>query len=178
MNARERILAVLCHGRERAHHRLVALHHEQALRGVAPPAVGVFQMCDELCWILCQHLWSRTRIEVLVRQAPDAAMADVVLEAVLPDFWTQEAAFAHPVALLNDAAVNVDNIEATVRTRGRVERPEIWVAAADELRLGVWVREFRDTILHLHSSAADEASDGLGQEDIATQFRGQAIPAE
>ena len=64
------------------HHRRVLPQHQRALRGVAPPAVRVRQVADQLRRRRALHPRLRVvRLLRVVHQAPDAAVVDHLVEA-------------------------------------------------------------------------------------------------
>ena len=54
-------------------HGFVTTDHEQLLRGIAPPAVGMFEMFDEFGGLFVEHARLRSGRISLVHHAPDAA---------------------------------------------------------------------------------------------------------
>ena len=71
---------------QRRDDRLVLLQDEELLRGVAPPAVRMAQMSDELRRRFVQHPWlSRVASHAVVAQPPDAPVADDLVELQLLD---------------------------------------------------------------------------------------------
>jgi hypothetical protein len=136
------------------------------------------EMRDELRRCFLEHARLRAGLEILVDETPDAAFGVDFVHAVLLDDFAEVAAFAHPVALLDDAAIHVDEVEATVGAVGHVDDAEIAVGGADELGFAVRVRDRGEAVFHLDFRAADEAADGLGNEHVAAQFGGEAIAAD
>lgn len=108
---------------------------DHALGGVAPPAVRAGEMRDELGGGLVHHTRRRTRFEIFVDEAVDAALADVFIEPPFVDDTTQVAALPSPVALLDDSAVHVDDGHAAVGHRLRPERAEVHIGSPHELTL-------------------------------------------
>ena len=155
---------------------LVAAQDEQLLRRVAPPAVGMVEVGDELRRRLVEHVRLRAGLEVLVDQPPDAAAADVLVHAVLLDDLAQVAALADPVPFLDDAAVHVDDVEAAVGAGGHVDRAEVGVGGADEFRLVVGVAEVGHALVVLDLGAADEPADRFAEQQVAAQVAGSRSP--
>jgi len=67
---------------------------------------------------LLQQLRRARGLAAVVHQPPDAAVTDVLLETERQHLWPQVAVFAHPVALLDDAAVHVDEVQTAVGSVG------------------------------------------------------------
>ena len=157
---------------------LVAFDNEHPLGGIAPPAVGMFEVLHELRRGFIQHVWLWAGFEILVRETQDAAFADVVLKAIFFNLATQEAAFLDPVAFLDDPAIHVHDVDGAIRPSGHVHGAEVRVGAADELRLTVRIGHGGDTIFDLNRSTADETTYGLWQEDVTIHFLWKSITTE
>ena len=157
---------------------LIGAEDEQLLSVVTPPAVGVFEVGDKLLRRFVEHLGKGAGREVVVDEPVDASALDVFGEAVVIDDAAQVAAGLGPVALLDDAAVHVNNVEGSVRTGLGVHRAEVRVGRADELAAGIGVAQVGDAIAHFDLGATDESADGLGEEEVAFEFLGEAIAAE
>ena len=117
-------------------HRLVAALDEQLLRGVAPPAVRVRQRCHQLraaCASPARASVSRSRR--LVHDAIDAAEPGRPFELVRHDVIAQ--VLRDVGALLDHAAIHVDDVERAVGGVGQEDRPEALVGGGEELRLVV-----------------------------------------
>ena len=82
-----------------------------------------------------KHARLRARLKVIVDEAPNTAITGDLIQRVLLDDLTKVTAFAHPVALLDDAAVHIDEVEAAVGTDGHIYDTEIRIRRSDELRL-------------------------------------------
>ena len=62
-----------------------------------------------------------------VNDAVDASAADVFIEAVIFDDGAEVRPLADPVAFLDDPAVHVDDVEATVWAGGGIDWAEIGI---------------------------------------------------
>ena len=135
MDTTEDFLAMQGELRERRDDRLVTLHNQEFLRGVAPPANRAAEVGHQLSRSFLKHprLWAG--LKVIVDQAPNTTMASDLIQRVLLDDLTQVTAFAHPVTFLDNAAVHIDEVEAAVGTDGHVHDTEVGVRGTDELRL-------------------------------------------
>ncbi|NDD39743.1 MAG: hypothetical protein EB082_15280, partial [Verrucomicrobia bacterium] len=113
-------------------------------------------------------------------EPPNAATPDVFVEAVLENGFAQVAALARPVALLDDAAIHVHQIQSAVGRGVHVHDAEVGIGAADELALHglVGIAQARDAVFHLDLRAADQATHRLGEKQIAAQVRRQAVAAK
>ena len=140
---------------ERRHDRLVALEHEELLSRIAPPAVGVRKIGDQLGWGLIQHMRLRARFEILVHEAPDAAMTVNLIEAILLDDFTQITSVLHPITFLDDPAIHIDEVKAAIWSVDHVDDAEIRITRTDELRLGIRIGDMGDAILDGHLGSAD-----------------------
>ena len=141
------------------------------------PAVGVGEVVYELGGGGGEEFRVFVAFGGVVDETVDAAAADVFVEAVLFDDAAEVGAGADPVALLDDAAVDVDYVEAAVGAGGHVERAEVGVGGADELGAGGGVAEDDLAGVVGDFGAADEAADGFGDEEIAVEVGGEAVAA-
>ena len=103
-----------------------------------------------------------------MHEAPDAAVAVDLIQAILLDDLAEVAAFLDPAALLDDAAVHVHEVEAAVGAVHHVDDAEVRIAGADELRLLVRIADMGDAIDDRDFGAADESADRLRDKDVAT----------
>ena len=134
-------------------------------------------MRDELGRRFVEHARLGTGLEIFVHEAPDAAVAIDLIQAILLDDLAEVAAVLDPVAFLDDAAIHVHEVEAAVRAVHHVHDTEVRIAGADELRLGVGIADAGDAVFVRHLGATDESADGLGDEDVATEVGWQAVAA-
>ena len=132
---------------------------EQALCGVAPPAVRMRQVGDELRRRLGVHARRReVRLDSrhgraarrgagvgLGRRRRDGGNADIaqtpdatepwtdLVELVLFDLVAEVRARERPLRVLDDAVVHVGDVDRAVRPVADVHRPEQQIRAQDEL---------------------------------------------
>ena len=136
------------------------------------------EVLHQVCRLLLQHARLGPRLEVLVDQPIDPALADILVEPPLVDDAAEIASRAGPVPLLDDPAVHVDQEHASVRRRLGPEWTEVRVAAPDELRSRVAVLEHRPCIRALHGSPSDQAAHRLGDEEVPPEVLGKPVSPE
>ena len=188
--------------RGRLHHlgqgrddRLVLLEDEDALRVVAPQAIWIGEVGDELGGRLVIHL-GLSQIErnarlagdghvrravggdAVVAHAPDATEPDDGLETKLLDAGVQVGAGTGPLGLLNDAVVHIHDVEGAVGAGLDVDRAEERIRSEDEFGARIGVLQLGDTLGLDDLGAAHEASDRLGEEEVALEVFGQRGAAE
>ena len=145
---------------ERRDDRLVLLQDQQPLRRVAPPAVGMRQMRDELrgCFAIhprCGEIrfdWRNRRLAdvrrrcghrrpAVVPETPDPTMRRHLVQLVLLDLRAQVRARPGPLQFLDDAVVHVGDVERAVGCVADVHRTEQLVVARHELRTRIHVAQ-------------------------------------
>ena len=126
---------------------------------------------------LLEHGGTRSGLGRIIDQAVDAPMADVIAQAIAIDHLAQVGAGPGPVALLDDAVVQVADVEAAIRTGRCPHRAERGIGRGDEFALRVGIDQHALAIDHLHLAAADQASYRLRQDVIAQEVGRQAVPA-
>ena len=136
-------------------------------------------MCDELRGRFLIHPWRWAGLQRVMHQPPDAPAVRHFVELVLLDDFAQIRAGPHPVALLDDAAVHVRDVERAVRRVRDIERAKARIARPPELGFLVLVRiaQHRESVLIRDLRAADEPPHRLAHEQVPAQFRGQPVAA-
>ena len=143
------------------------------LRGVAPPAIGMRQPCDELRRRLVEQARPRrVARHAVVAHAPDPALPDVGGQLVLIDLGAEVAARPRPVPLLDDPAVGIDDVDGSVRRGRHIHGTEQVIGRSDELRTLVLIdlTERGETFGVDRPDAADDARDRLAVEIVALQI--------
>ena len=174
------------HRLQRGHDRFVLLEDEQLLRRVAPPAVRMVQMPDELRGGLVVHPRHGlvaidgvgAALDAVVHEPPDAAVVDHLVEVVLFDPRAEVRAGARPLPFLNDPVVHVHDVHGPVRRDFLIDRAEVRIGRLDELvlrRQGVHVRQ-PFFVLRVH--APDGSRDGLAVAVRPVQLLWQPIRAD
>ena len=135
-------------------------------------------MSDELGRRFVEHARLGAGLEILVHEAPDASVAIDLIQAILLDHLAEVAAVLDPITFLDDAAVHVHEVEAAVGAVHHVDDTEVRIAGADEFGLRVRVIDMGDTIDDRDLGSTNETTDGLGDEDVATQINRQAIATD
>ena len=125
-----------------------------------------------------EHVRLRPGRVAIVNQPPDPAPAGVLVEAISLDHRAQVGVRPRPVPLLDDTAVHVHDVKATVRPGGHVDRTKIRIRRADEFRLVVRIGKRRDAVHHRHLRAADQAAHRLAHQHIAAQVVRQPVSPE
>ena len=167
------------HLSKRRRDRLVLFQDEKLLRGVAPPAVRMAQMSDELGRRFVQHPWlSRVAWHAVVAQAPDAAVADDLLELQFLDAPANVRAGLIPLKLFDDAAVHVGDVDGAVRRRRDIDRAEERVGGLDELGQRIDVAELRHAFDVDRTQAANDSAGGFAVEVVADDIFRKPIAAE
>ena len=128
--------------------------------------------------LFIEHLGLRAGLKIFVNEPPDAPAPDVFVEAVSFNHRAEKRAGAGPVSLLNNAAIRIHDVKATVRPRLHIHGAKVRVAAADEF--GIWVRvpQRGDAILDLHDAAPNQAPDRLGEEHVPSRILRQSVAAK
>ena len=101
---------------ERRYGGLLVPFDEEPLRGHAPPAVRVGKGCDKLRRSRRGQVRTRRTLGARMDQSVDTAKPHGLLEAELPDLCFEVAGDEH--AVLDDAAIHVDDVERSVRCGG------------------------------------------------------------
>ena len=146
-----------------------ALLDEDALGGVAPPAVGVLERADELGPARRGQRPSAQPLPVLLDHAPDAPEPERLVEPAREDLTAQEA--RHEYSVLQDAAIQVDHVERAVGSVDQVDGTKALVGRGQELGADVGLLGDRAAALVLaHAVALDEVAAGLGHEGVTTEL--------
>ncbi len=125
-----------------------------------------------------QHARRGPRLEAVGDHAVDAAVADVLRVPVAVDDAAQVGARVGPGALLDDAVVQVADVEAAVGAGRAPHRAERRIGRGDELVVVVGVDQHALAVLDLDLGAAHQAADRFGQDVVALEVGGQAVAAE
>ena len=83
------------------------------------------------------------------------------------DDSTEVAALLGPVRLLDNTAIHIDDICASVRSVDHINGAEVRVSGTKKLRLLVRVRELSNTIFDMNLTTANEATYRLSNENVA-----------
>ena len=139
--------------------------HQQLLREVATNSVSFGQCGDELerRRRFERRVGARTR--PLRCDAPDAALADRLLQLSVLDLLPQER--RDEVLVLDHASSHVDDIQRAIGPLRQVDRPEAFVRRSQELRAVVTVDGLHLAVDIAQPEATDEIARRLADEHIA-----------
>ena len=164
--------------------RLVLLEDEELLRRVAPPAVRMTEMPDQLRRRLVVHARRdavaaqrvrSVRLDAVVDQPPDAALVNDLVEVVLLDARAQVGAGAGEVPDLDDAVIHVRDVHGAVGGSRDIDGTEQRVERLDELVVRIRVVQVGEAFLLVRTDAADDAADRLAVQIIADEILRQAV---
>ncbi len=173
MEARPRIRRGRGERAQRRHGRRVGALDEQPLRRVAPPAVWMGQRRDQIGGRRLRQLRGRTASRRLVHHTVDAPESGGLLEPARENLIAQ--ILRDVVAVLNDAPIEIHDVERPVGRAGEIDGPEPLVGGRQELRLVVRPARLKRRAVVLHDDPAHEVARRLGDEDVAVELGGQPV---
>src|SRR4026209_2912109 len=86
-----------------------------------------------------EHSWFWTRFHSVVNQAVDATMPDIFIQSKTLNLRSQVTVSLRPLALLDNSAVHVNNVNTSVRTSVKICGAEIHVSGSDKLFLMICI---------------------------------------
>ena len=156
-------------------HGLVAPFDEQALGGITPPAVRVGKRGNELRGVGARQRGRRAGLFRLVDDPIDAAIPETLVELTLDDLAPQEA--RHVLPVLEDAAVEIDDVQRAVRSGVGVDRTKALVGGREEFPSFVRVVRAQNSVLLLDDRAPNDMTGRLRREVVAVEFGGEVVTA-
>ena len=169
------VSAVDASGDERRNRSRVAALDEQALRGVAPPAVRMRQRFHELGGRGVSQRRAGVARRRLVHHAVDAAESGAPIEPALENLIAQ--VFGDRDAVLDDAAIQIGDVERAVGRIGQIDRPEALVGGGEELSARVGLARGQALAAVLEDEARHEVRRRFGDEHVAVELRRQTVAA-
>ena len=149
--------------------------HKQALGGLAAPGITAGEFGHEFGRGHRGKFLGRRDSGAFRGDAPDASEREGLIEATLHDLLAQVG--GQRDAVLDDAAVEIDDIERAVGAREQVDRAETLVGRSQELRLVVVRRAHEGAAFGLHHVAFDEVASGLAHERVAVGISWEEVGA-
>ena len=138
---------------------------EQALGGLAAPRITAGEFGDEFGRAHRGKFLGWGDSGAFGGNAPDASERERLVEATLHNLLAEVGGQRN--AVLDDAAVEVDDVEGAVGAREQVNRTEALVGRSQELRLVVIRGGHEGAAFGLHHVALDEITRGLAHESVA-----------
>ena len=160
---------------ERGRDLRIAPLDQQPLRGQPVPAIRVAEQLHKFGGRGTGKP-RRLAIDRLVFRddAPDATEVVAFVEMPFPDLFRQPR--HHENDVLDDAVIEVGDVERTIRADARIDRTEAFVGRGEKLLLrGMETRcHGRDATAELEP--AEQMPAGLGDKDIAARIGGKLVP--
>ena len=149
------------------------LLHQQALRGVAPPAVRMRKRVDEVGSGRGRELRLRAGRLARVDDAVDATVADDFVEAAALGLLAQVA--REEDAVLENAVIHIHEVKAAVGAGVGVDGPEEFVGRGEELGflVGICPGEFAGVFREHH--AANEVGRRLRDKRVALKLSREIV---
>ena len=133
-------------------------------------------MRDELGGRFVEHPRARAIArDAVVRQTPDAAVPQDLVQLVLFDLLPEVRAFLGPLRALDHAAIHVGDVHRAVRSGRDVGGTEQRIHRPDELGLRVDVPKLRQAVRFHRPQPTDDAGDDLAVEVVADQVFRKSI---
>ena len=146
-------------------HRLsIFAEDNEFLGGIAPPAIRVGKVSNEIGSGILQHIRLGARFVILVYETIDATLADVFVDAPFINHTAKIASLASPVSLLDNAPMHINEEHGSVWCCFRAQRSEVDVFRTHELDTGICITEHGQPVLTVDFRSADQTAHGLGNE--------------
>lgn len=122
-------------------------------------------------------IWGlRARFEVLVDETVDAAFSDFIAESGFVDDFPQIGALLRPIALLDNTAIHIDEVERAIRSGAHVDGTEKRILGADELVLRIYVFQASHAVLNLDPRSTDQTTYRFGESKSPRKSAGSRSP--
>ena len=150
----------------------VAALDEETLRGVAHPAVGVGETGDEGGGVRCREAGIVNGLRrAFGDDTVNTAERNGLFQITRFDLGAQVAGDVS--AMLNEAAVEVGDVERAIGAVDEINRTEAFVGRGDELGAFVGVATFHGAVGGCDRDALDEITGGFADEGVAGKFFGK-----
>ena len=154
--------------------RGIAGLHEQSLRSISHPAIGMRQLLHALRCRLRHCSGLRTLFRVW-HDAPDAALVEGLLQLARLDIGDQ--IMREEALVLDYAAIHVHQVERAIRSVCGLHWAEALIGGSEELIALGRVDGFDGAVLLNHLEALYQVGRRLGNEGIASIHRREGITA-
>ena len=105
----------------------------------------------------------------------NSSTTNILVQFVLLNDAAQVRSLANPVAFLDDAAVHIDDVQASVGASRTIDGTEVRVGSSDEFFLVISIGNDDPAIVIGNFGSAHQAANRLGNDQVAVEIRRHAV---